>query len=145
MERAELAGWLVSVDAERTRATYASIAKGGWEACGCTYCRNFGAVVLKSFPSAVLAFFRQAGIDPLKDAEVYEFGESSPRVRSYGGEYYFWGRIEKDAPGELQSKPKFQVTFSSPSALVQPEFRADGAICFLFSADLPWVLEEHAT
>ena len=145
MECIEIGGWVVSVDAERTRATYASIAKGGWENCGCTYCRNFGAVVLKSFPPKVLAFFAQAGIDPLKDAEVYEFGETSPGVRSYGGEYYFWGRIEQDAAGELQAEPKFQVTFTLPSALVQPEFRADGAASFVFSADLPWVLEEHAT
>ena len=145
MARAQLAGWVVEVDAERTRTTYASIAKGGWEVCGCVYCRNFGAAVLNGFPPEVLAFFHQAGIDPLKDAEVYEFGETSPGVRSYGGEYYLWGRVEKDSPGELPAQHRFQVTFSSPSPLVQAEFGGEGAVCFLFSADLPWVLEEHAT
>ena len=141
MKRAEIAGWVVNVDVERTRATYAAIAKGGWETCSCLYCRNFGAVVLESFPADVLTFFAVAGIDALKDAEVYKFGESSPGMHSYGGEYYFWGNIEKESVGELSGKPKFQVTFCNPSPLVQAEFSEKGAICFLFSAELPWVLE----
>jgi len=140
VKQAEIAGWLVSVDTERTRTTYESIAKGGWEICGCAGCRNFGAVVRRGLPPEVLAFFRGAGIDPLKDAEVYELGKTSSGMRAYGGEYYFWGKVEK-ASGELSSKPKFRISFASPGALVRPEFRAKGAVRLLFDTALPWVLQ----
>lgn len=136
---------IVRVDVERTRATYASIESGGWVECGCASCKNFGAVVLKAFPSEVLAFFDRAGIDPLKDAEVYEHGESSPGFHSYGGEFYFWGEEVNAVLGELSEKPLFKFTFMPPSPLAQEEFRHPGALCFLFEADLPWGENCNAT
>lgn len=145
MEYADIRGWLMSVDADRTRTTYASITAGGAERCGCAGCRNFRAVVLNSFPADVLAFFERMGIDPLKDAEVYELGETDANLHAYGGEYYFWGTLESQPTREVECYPHFRVAVTSPSPLAQREFREDGALCFIFDAHLPWTLSKDAT
>ncbi len=145
METLVLGESKIRVDVERTRATYALIDSGNWSKCGCAYCMNFGAVALKAFPPEVLAFFERAGIDPLKDAEVYEFGESRPGFHSYGGEFYMWGEEVNAALGDIRADPTFKFTFMPPSPLAQNEFRGSGALCFLFEAELPWADNSGAT
>lgn len=144
IKRLELAGWIVSVDAERTRATYASIAQGGSQRCTCDPCRNFARVVLTGLPPAVIEFFSATGIDPQKDAEVYEMGPGSGSSQLYSGEYCFWGNIEERGSGRLPSTPRFDVSFfAPPSALAQPDFRTGQlGVTFSFLAELPWVLDD---
>jgi hypothetical protein len=144
MKELQLAGWRVEADAERTALTYATIAEGGWKRCGCASCRNFGAVVPGAFPAAVRTFFRQAGIDPFKDAEVYDLGRArAGRVR-YDGEYYFWGSIVHPAHLVAIVGPRCRVAFHGRGQLAPPEFAGEGAICLAFSADLPWILADEA-
>ena len=79
----------LEVDAEKTQRIYSQIQQGGSEACGCAYCRNYRAQLPSPLPDEVMEFLEQCGIDPSKDAEVYEMGETHSGYHCYGGEYYF--------------------------------------------------------
>jgi len=140
----ELGDYVLEVDSERTKSTYLEIEKGGAESCGCSYCRNYLASLPESLPEEVLHFFSKAGIDPKKDAEVYEQGEISPGVRSYGGEYYLWGSIVSEPKREQMLSKRFQFAFMQPSPLAQDQFHSEGSLCFYFNTELPWVLENES-
>lgn len=91
-----------------------------------------------------MAFLKQCGIDPRKDAEVYEMGETHSGFHCYGGEYYFISRSvpEVDAD-ELPSG--FQFTITAPSPLEPEEFHnVPGSRCLNFAYnEAPWVLDER--
>jgi hypothetical protein len=144
MEIATLGKVTVEVDAEQTRRIYTAIKKGGSEECSCAYCRNYRAQLPNPLPNEVMIFLRQCGIDPSKDAEVYEMGETHSGNYCYGGEYYF---ISSKAPEvDADELPNgFQFTITLPSPLEPEEFRnVPGARCFSFVYDeLPWVLDER--
>jgi hypothetical protein len=142
--RIELGEYVLEVDTERTRKTYSEIEKGGAEICGCSGCKNYLAVLTDSLPKEVELFFSKAGIDPKKNAEVYEQGEVSPGVRSYGGEYYFWGAVISEARTEQVLSKNFRFVFMQPSPLAQEQFKSEGSLCFYFTAELPWVLESES-
>lgn len=135
----DLGGYVLEVDSERTRKTYLEIEKGGAESCGCSSCRNYLALPT-SLPEEVLRFFLMAGIDMKKDAEVYEQGEVSPEVRSYGGEFYFFGSVIAEPKDEQYLSKNFRYTFTRPTPLAQEQFRNEEALCFCFNAELPWIL-----
>lgn len=141
--RAILGDYVLEIDPERTKNTYAKIEKGGAEKCACSYCRNYLATLPTAFPKEVEQFFSEAGIDPRKDAEVYEQGEVSPGVRSYGGEYYLWGAIVSEPKKEQILNNGFRFAFTQPSPLAQEDFRKEDSLCFCFIVDLPWVLENE--
>ena len=138
----EIAGWVLDIDVKRTKATYAQIQKSGWETCGCQYCKNFGASLPDTFPKEIQDFFFKAGIDMSKDAEVYEYGEVSPGILHYGGEYYLWGKVIQEPDKENKLDSGFGICFTQPTPLAQEEFSAEGSLCFLFEAHIPWVLDK---
>ena len=142
--RIELGDYVLEVDPERTKATYRQIEKGGAETCGCSGCKNYRAALPESLPKEVVLFFSTAGVDPTKDAEIYEQGELSHGVRSYGGEYYLWGTIVTEPRKEQVLSNNFRFTFMQPSPLAQKQFRSEGALCFYFTAELPWVLDSES-
>ena len=142
--RIELGDYVLEVDPERTERTYREIQKGGAESCSCSGCKNYLAALPESLPKEVILFFSKAGIDPKKDAEVYEQGEVSPGIRSYGGEYYLWGAITSEPKREQVLNNNFRFAFMKPSPLAQKQFRSEGALCFYFHAELPWVLESES-
>ena len=132
----------MKVDASETRAIYRSIDKGGAEKCGCAYCRNFLAQIPDCFPREVNEFFESCGIDPFKDAEVYEMGAAEDGKNLYGGEYYF---ICDDPPAVYADELTngFEFTIALPSPLTQEEFRnIKGVRCLSFVFPLAWVLKE---
>ncbi len=137
----DLGGYVLEADPARTRKTYLEIGKGGAEECGCSYCRNYLAVLPSALPEQVLSFFSAAGIDVRKDAEIYEQGEVSPGMRSYGGEYYLWGSVVTEPIGEQTLPNGFRFAFTKPTPLAQEQFKSEGALCFYFTANLPWVLK----
>ena len=141
--RIEVGDYVLEVDPIKTKNTYQSIKCGGAKTCGCTYCLNYLSVIQKAFPPPVLAFFSQAGIDIQKDAEVYEQGEILPGIRSYGGEYYLWGSVISEVKKEQILGKGFSFTFMQPTPLVQEQFKKAGALCFMFNAELPWVLDNE--
>lgn len=137
---ATIAGWTVLADLERTRETYSEIELGGSRKCNCEGCRNFQLVRTRAFPPEVIQFFEAVGIDILKDAEVYEYGEVKTDIHSYGGEYYFLGKIINQPSGEVLLRPGFRVAIATPTPLMPPQFHRDESLCFLFEAELPWVI-----
>jgi hypothetical protein len=138
--RIEIGKFVLEVDSERTKRTYLEIQKGNAERCGCVYCRNYLAAFEQCFPDEVLKFFSNAGIDPKKDAEVYELGEIATGIRLYGGEYYLWGVIITKPNGKQVLSKRFKFEFSQPSILAQDQFQSEGSLRFEFNAELPWIL-----
>ena len=144
METVKLGNVAVEVDSEKTRELYAKISKGGSEQCGCAYCRNYRAQLPNPLPREVMLFLEQCGIDPSKDAEVYEMGEIESGGVCYGGEYYFVCTKEPEVDdGELPNGFKFSIT--QPSPLQPDEFsNTIGSKCFNFVYEqMPWVLNER--
>lgn len=136
----EIAGWLLDIDVERTKTTYAEIKHGGCQQCRCIYCINFLAAIPTAFPQEILNFFKQSGINISKDAEIYEYGEVSPGILHYGGDYHLWGKIIKEPSQEIKLPNEFLIAFIQPSALFQKEFNFEGALSFNFTGYIPWVL-----
>ena len=143
MTIAKLGKVVVEVDAEQTRRIYKNIKNGGSEECSCAYCRNYRALLPSPLPSEVMTFLVQCGIDPGKDAEVYEMGETDSGNYCYGGEYYF---ISPETPDiDADELPNgFQFSITLPSPLDPDEFHnVPGSRCFNFVYfGLPWVLHE---
>ncbi|MBD3653530.1 hypothetical protein [Kangiella sp.] len=144
MNKASLGNVTVTVDSEKTKEIYSLITNGSAVDCGCSYCRNFLAQAPNCFPQDVLNFFEQCGIDPIKDAEVYEMGPVplDNELHLYCGEYYF---ICESEPDDVADKlPNgFEFTITAPSSLEPEEFRnIKGSMCFSFMYPIPWVLSE---
>lgn len=137
----EIRGIAVSVDPVRTQATYAALGASAYT-CPCAYCLNFRALGSSPFPDAVLAFFAQAGIDPEQPAETYEYGETAPGKHLYGGEFYFFGEAPLTDGSGLDTSGPFDFTFTKPSPLAQEQFHVEGAVCFSFIVELPWVISD---
>lgn len=139
---AELGDVIIEVDAVKTRAIYDSIERGGAKECGCSYCRNFLAQVPDCFPHEVIEFMNQCGIDPTKDAEVYEMGEVENGAYLYGGEYYFISRSSPNVDASNLNNG-FEFTILNPTPLEPNQFHnIDGSKCFSFIWSIPWVLNE---
>lgn len=142
MEQAKLGRISIEVDTLRTKAIYSLIKSGGSKECGCAYCRNFLEQVPNCFPAEVIEFLETCGIDPTKDAEVYEMGSAENGRHLYGGEYYF---ICKSTPKiDADELPNgFEFTILNPTPLEPEEFHnIEGAKCFSFMWPIPWVLNE---
>lgn len=137
-----LGDYILEVDAERTRLTYEAIEQGGSQQCGCTGCKNYVSLQPKVLPNEVLVFFSEAGIDPFKDAEVYECGKQKSGLWEYGGEYYLWASVVNEPDTKQEFENHFEFTFMPPSGLEQEQFKSEGALCFYFRAQLPWVLND---
>ena len=126
--------------AERTRDTYRAIAADAPYQCPCAFCMNFRALGTTPFPEDVLGFFDAAGIDLSQPAETYEYHETSQGKHLYGGEYYFFGDVPLGDSSELDTSGVFDFVFTSPSPLAQEKFKVEGAVCFQFIVEVPWVI-----
>ncbi|MEG3906117.1 hypothetical protein [Microcoleus sp. Pol17_C1] len=136
-----IGGIEVQVDRDRTRATYEAL-RPSMYVCECAYCRNFRALGLTPFPDAVLAFFEQAGIDPLQPAETYESSATEQGKHLYGGEFYFFGEAPPKDGSVLGPSGPFDFTFTKPSPLAQDKFHVEGSVRFSFLVELPWVIAD---
>ena len=141
MKLVEIGGVKAAADSVRTRETYTALAASAYK-CSCAYCRNFRALGTTPFPEAVLEFFEQAGIDPNQPAETYEYNKTEPGKHLYGGELYFFGEAPLTEGSRLDPSGPFDFIFTTPSPLAQKEFRVEGAVCFRFIVELPWVIED---
>jgi hypothetical protein len=132
----------VNVDVLKTKEIYASIKSWGSKDCGCAYCRNYQAQVPDCFPSEVIEFMNNCGIDPMKDAEVYEMGIAEGRKYIYGGEYYFICKSTPDFDEGIMPNG-FEFTILNPTPLEPEEFHnIEGSKCSSFMWQIPWVLNE---
>lgn len=136
----EIEGWILDIDVQRTKKTYASIRESGCLACGCNYCLNYLKNLPESFPINIRKFFESAGMDISKDAEVYEQGEVTPTRNLYEGEYYLWGSIISVPENKPSRIDKVEFEFIKPTPLGQEELKGAGALCFSFNTELEWIL-----
>ena len=138
--KAELFGYVLEIDENKTRETYQNLQSGGCVECGCAYCKNYQESIPDSFPTEILDFFNKSGIDIYKDAEVYHYTDLHDGVLNYGGEYYLCGKVITHPKNEPKLNNNFTFVFTDPSPLIPDAFKNTGSICFSFSGDIKWVL-----
>ena len=144
MQTVQLGKVSVEANPEETRRIYSVMTDAGTERCDCLACRNYRAQLPDPLPTEVMTFLRACGVDPSKDAEVYEMGPTGPREYIYGGEYYFIAK-ELPSPNSDHLAQGFQFWIVQPSPLVPEAFRdVTGASCFQFAySRLPWILSDR--
>jgi hypothetical protein len=143
--------WHVCWDPAATRQAYEAVFTGSPEECGCCYCRNFAAARGLAYPPEALSLFDRLGIDPRKEAEIWECCRLDSGLRCYGGFFHFVGSIEVGADamrpgGALELEPltkHFSWGLTSNVSLVRPPFAGLPLVQLEFSAQVPWVLEDH--
>lgn len=85
--------WKLLVDNERTKLAYQSVVSTT-ESCDCEWCSNFVAVREKSYPSNVLNLFSQLGVDPTKEADLYQQArDETKNAVFYRWWFYFIGKV----------------------------------------------------
>ncbi len=66
MNRIVFGPWTIQPDTEATKLCYEQTEEVPPEGCGCDPCRNFALVREQAYPPAVIALFKELGIDPWK-------------------------------------------------------------------------------
>lgn len=66
--------WEFEVDKQATERVYQAVDKGGARRCGCNHCQNFLLQQASVYPSEVIDFVKDVGIDQHKEVEVVEYG-----------------------------------------------------------------------
>ena len=140
MQTRALLGAVLECDPERTRAAYAALPA---IACACLYCRNYVAACAR-LPASMRALLESLGIDPTKEAEVYELGALPDGRRLYGGFYHLAGRLLQGAGGQAPRPigEEFSAYFRRDLHLVPPGFPRP-TLQLEFSGPIPWVLAEQ--
>lgn len=146
-EQLESDGWSLAFDAEATRAAYA-VSNRGAHVCRCAYCRNFVAVRDRAYPRSFVALLSRLGVDPHKEAEVTELGQTHSGRHLYSGFYHFVGEVIRD-PGDRMSivgaesaDSTWQVFFTTRRSLALQSFGDRPLVELEFTVELPWILPE---
>jgi hypothetical protein len=74
----------IRYDRDATAAVYGTINRGDTEECGCIFCRNFAIQRDLIYPASFRALLEKLGIDPAKEAEVFDYGPTQ------GGALLLW-------------------------------------------------------
>jgi hypothetical protein len=64
----------VRYDRDATVAVYGTLERGGAEACGCSFRKNFSMQRSLVSPASFRTLLEQLGIDASKEYEVFEYG-----------------------------------------------------------------------
>ncbi|KMY28275.1 hypothetical protein ACZ11_23875 [Lysinibacillus xylanilyticus] len=130
MDEITLNNYRVRIDRRNNIDLYKGLPKVSEDAhCGCGDCQLF-VQQIQNASQEVLNFFRQFGVDPTKEAEVWRFNPNKDGFDSYTADYHFIGAIQgtdeidwikigeasfglANYKGELLS-PMIPSTFSKP-------------------------------
>lgn len=94
MEEIVLINHVVKVDREKNINLYKALPKVSEKShCGCEDCQNYANHIVQA-SSEVLAFFKQFGVDPTKEAEVWKAASNLNGYDIYTADYYFVGEIQ---------------------------------------------------
>jgi len=146
MKNVCLQGWVLKIDAVKTKEYYDSITVE--EGCNCDYCKNY-IKNCKEFSQEVLYFYNMLGIDPQKEGEFMEYYKPDTDKHLYMGFYHLVGEIVKrpslgtgkwDAPNVIKVC-NVEFTFTNELALVPKNFPKP-VIQLEFEVELPWLLEK---
>src|SRR4051794_3057595 len=94
--------WKFRADPGLTRRIYAAGPLSAPSQCGCDPCRNFLACHDIVYPTEVLELLKQLGIEPIREAEVYDVYRDESGLHVYGGWLHFVGEM---AAGPIADKP----------------------------------------
>jgi len=95
-----LQGWILKIDAVKTREYYNSITVE--EGCNCDYCKNY-IKNCENFSREVLNFYNMLEIDIQKEGEFMECYKTDTKEHLYMGFYHLVGEIVKK-PGDGTGK-----------------------------------------
>jgi hypothetical protein len=143
MDELQLGNQLIRHDPAQTRKAYSAMKGGGAERCGCLYCRNFAAQRATAYPEDFRGLLDQLGIDPEKEAEVYECGPNGS-LRAYGGWFYFVGELVEAGERMTDATNGFRYFFADAKRLPRPIVDFGKSILAIeFFTNLPWVISEQ--
>ena len=150
MDRYSIAEWTVFHDREATREFY----NGHHlitDDCDCLYCRNYLRAI-PELPKELLALLDRFGIDPRKEAEVYQCMKNEDGRHLYGASYHLVGELMVDedyiaSEDDLYKRDglyllfkDYCIRFSSDVVLV-PESFPRPVIQLEFQVTIPWVVK----
>ena len=93
MEQFILNGQIVYADVQKTKELYKELPLvSEKEHCGCSDCTYYAKAIVHTTP-AIQQFFKQFGIDPRKEAEVWRACENDDGTYYYVADYHFIGEI----------------------------------------------------
>jgi len=143
MEELQIGNRIIRYDRGLTLQAYASMERGGADRCGCSYCRNFAAQRSTAYPSSFLKLLGQLGIDPNKEAEVFECGPSGDR-RHYGGWLFLAGElIQAGDRSKADNDSNFEFRFNDDYRPPPEEDFGEHRIVVEFATTLPWIIDEE--
>ncbi|MBZ5548545.1 MAG: hypothetical protein LAO22_11425 [Acidobacteriia bacterium] len=141
MKELRLGDQVIRYDREATAVAYSVVPSGDADHCACIYCRNFAALRANVYPPPFRALLDQLGIDPSKEAEVYDAaGPFELKIRPTGGWFYFVGELIETGERLMQTGD-FQY-WVQPSFPRPPACFGERVAAIEFAAQIPWVLEE---
>ena len=150
LETTDFHGWRFKVEPEKTRAAYTSSKNQGAEDCSCAYCRNLLAQRDIEYPQEMRRFLDSVGVDPFKEAEVWEVGPLEECYTYNAGWWHFIGEVEivGETPIRLVTESagrakEWEIVFlPGQASLKLAELPVAPLVQVEFSVKLPWVLEE---
>ena len=141
MQEVRIGDPVALIDSEATATVCALLANGGAERCNCIYCRNFARPRATVFPPHFRELLVQSGVDPNKEAEVFDRrGPFEDLVRPRGGWFYLVGELLQKGE-HLVSEGEFQYWFQ-PLFPRPPQCFGSTVTAVEFSTKIPWLLEE---
>ena len=135
----------IRFDHGATVASYEKIQQGEAESCGCKSCRNFLGQRATVFPPDFIALLQELGIDPTKEAEVYDAScrPLEDGCHLYGGWYGLVGEIVTSGERNcvVPGPPHFEYFFTT-AGHPQAAFNDRPRIFLEFTAHVKWLLAE---
>lgn len=86
--------WVLTVDHESTKSTYAAVENGSAEDCNCNECLNYIQNRGNIFPEQVKHLFNQLGVDYHKESEVWRMCRENDGTHRYSVIFHFKGSFE---------------------------------------------------
>jgi hypothetical protein len=141
MTELRFGSYVILHDKAATVAAYERLARGEYERCHCSACRNFAAQRNSVFPEAALDLFSALGIDPEYEGEVFLYSrDRGTGLYTYGGWYYFVATILQD--GDIEELGKFSFHFGTSFPKPPPPFEGVPVLTVDFNVQLRWAIDE---
>ncbi|MDR1410316.1 MAG: hypothetical protein LBJ12_08705 [Oscillospiraceae bacterium] len=137
MQQRQIGNAVIEFDRAATQAAYSNPGED-W-LCSCQDCLNYYAAA-PNFPTEVIAFFDELGMNVTKPSEVYDCSFQNDLLQ-YCGFYHLYGNIKYTESSKLQLADGFECRFSSSLACVPSTF-SNNRIQLNIYFTVPWVLDE---
>jgi hypothetical protein len=156
MKRIAYRDWIVEADPDATRNALSITEPMGPSTCSCANCRNFLAARELGivYPTEVVMFLREMGLDPIVETEIAPFGREPSGMHVVSGWAHAVGRIVAGPEARMPSgadgftlhttaiEGAFELALLEGKALAPPSLRDQELIQIEFLTRLPWLLAE---